>query len=188
MAQDEPLPHRSKQRGGYISRLTDIRALTFPGHIRFKRKSPARDCKLISATLLSYMSALQVYLLWYDLLTFVVCAGALVYVLQLREWLLDDWMVKHAARTSSEICSAVPHTTLAERMRSHITAKAFFAIQMVHGYLSMPFFFFTIPLIRPLHKIRWCKFGKSARCLVFGTSYSRRNVLSHTAGGLVLEV
>ncbi|CAE7835611.1 unnamed protein product [Symbiodinium sp. CCMP2592] len=89
---DEPLPHRSKQRGGYI-----------------------------------------IYLLWYDLLTFVVCAGALVYVLQLREWLLDDWMVKHA----------------------------FFAIQMVHGYLSMPFFFFTIPLIR--------------------------NVLSHTAGGLVLE-
>eukprot|EP00439_Symbiodinium_sp_Y106_P045625 s3342_g5.t2 len=76
---DEPLPHRSKQRGGYI-----------------------------------------IYLLWYDLLTFVVCAGALVYVLQLREWLLDDWMVKHA----------------------------FFAIQMVHGYLSMPFFFFTIPLIR----------------------------------------
>ncbi|CAE7562348.1 unnamed protein product [Symbiodinium natans] len=60
------------------------------------------------------------YLLWYDLLTFVFCAGALVYVLQLREWLLDDWMVKHA----------------------------FFAIQMVHGYLSMPFFFFTIPLVR----------------------------------------
>ncbi|CAE7925932.1 unnamed protein product [Symbiodinium sp. KB8] len=61
-----------------------------------------------------------IYLLWYDLLTFVVCAGTLVYVLQLREWWLDDWMVKHA----------------------------FFAIQMVHGYLSMPFFFFTIPLIR----------------------------------------
>ena len=39
----------------------------------------------------------QVYLLGYDLLTFIVCSGTLVYVLQLREWLLDDWMVKHAA-------------------------------------------------------------------------------------------
>ncbi|CAE7747810.1 unnamed protein product [Symbiodinium pilosum] len=60
------------------------------------------------------------YLLGYDLLTFIVCSGTLIYVLQLREWLLDDWMVKHA----------------------------FFAVQMVHGYLSLPFFFFTIPLLR----------------------------------------
>mmetsp|Transcript_6638 Transcript_6638/g.15382 ORF Transcript_6638/g.15382 Transcript_6638/m.15382 type:complete len:478 (-) Transcript_6638:136-1569(-) len=60
------------------------------------------------------------YLLWYDLLTFVICAASFVYVLQQRNWLLDDWIIEHA----------------------------FFAIQMVHGYLSMPFYFFTLPLLR----------------------------------------
>ncbi|CAK9038066.1 Hypothetical protein SCF082_LOCUS22441 [Durusdinium trenchii] len=60
------------------------------------------------------------YLLWYDLFTFAICAGTFLYVLHLRHWNLDDWPIKHA----------------------------FFAVQMVHGYLSLPFFFFMVPLLR----------------------------------------
>lgn len=61
-----------------------------------------------------------IYLLWYDLFWFLVSAGALVYVIYLRRWVYDDWPVKHA----------------------------FFAIQMVYGLLTMPFFLFTLPLLR----------------------------------------
>eukprot|EP00440_Ansanella_granifera_P028639 gb/GFBE01031112.1/.p1 GENE.gb/GFBE01031112.1/~~gb/GFBE01031112.1/.p1 ORF type:complete len:522 (+),score=89.25 gb/GFBE01031112.1/:1-1566(+) len=60
------------------------------------------------------------YLLWYDLFCFLLSAAGLAYAMYLRNWVYDDWPVKHA----------------------------FFAIQMIYGYLSMPFFLFLIPLLR----------------------------------------
>ncbi|CAJ1441920.1 unnamed protein product [Effrenium voratum] len=60
------------------------------------------------------------YLLGYDLTTFAISVAALLYTLYLRNWMIEDWPVKHA----------------------------FYTIQMVHGLLSMPFFFFMIPFLR----------------------------------------
>jgi len=75
-------------------------------------------------------------LLWYDLFTFAICAGTFVYVLSLRDWDLQDWPTKHA----------------------------FFAVQMVNGFLSFPFFFFMVPFLRNilLHSVptAYDRFGR----------------------------
>eukprot|EP00435_Cladocopium_sp_Y103_P053126 s1169_g16.t4 len=75
-------------------------------------------------------------LLWYDLFSFAICAGTFVYVLYLRNWQLQDWPTKHA----------------------------FFAVQIVNGILSFPFFFFMVPILRSvlLHSVptAYDRFGR----------------------------
>jgi len=59
-------------------------------------------------------------LMIYDLVCFLLCFSAMAYVVATRPDLqYDDWPVKHAL----------------------------FACQIVYGYLSMPFFFFTLPVL-----------------------------------------
>jgi hypothetical protein len=58
-------------------------------------------------------------LMIYDFITFCICMGAVGYVVSTRSS-YDDWPVKHAL----------------------------FAAQIAYGYLSLPFFLFTIPFVQ----------------------------------------
>lgn len=44
--------------------------------------------------------------------------------------------------------SNVETACLFELLMTAVRGEAFFAVQMVHGYLSLPFFFFMVPLLR----------------------------------------
>merc|ERR1712125_212792 len=61
------------------------------------------------------------YLLFYDLFCFLLCTGAIVYIVSTRpEGIVDaydDWVLKQSV----------------------------FACQIIYGYLSLPFFFFALP-------------------------------------------
>lgn len=59
------------------------------------------------------------YLLFYDLACFILVFGFLCYVISTRP-AYDDWTVRHTV----------------------------FSCQVVYGYLSLPFFFFTLPLLQ----------------------------------------
>lgn len=66
---------------------------------------------------------LLIYFLWYDLFTFSISVGVIVYAVFTRPKPdVDDWPVHHII----------------------------FAAQVLYGYLSMPFFLFTLPLLRQL--------------------------------------
>mmetsp|Transcript_168293 Transcript_168293/g.540682 ORF Transcript_168293/g.540682 Transcript_168293/m.540682 type:complete len:478 (+) Transcript_168293:98-1531(+) len=64
-----------------------------------------------------------VYFLWYDLVTFLICSGIIVFAVTTRpNYDYDDWTV---------------HQTI-------------FASQVLYGLLSMPFFLFTLPVLQRL--------------------------------------
>jgi len=90
------------------------------------------------------------YLLIWDMLAFLICTAGLIYILIRREQALDqgyaktydDWAVKHA----------------------------FYACQVVYGYLSMPFFFFTLPVLRNVltHSVPTAYNRKGITCKITG--------------------
>jgi len=90
------------------------------------------------------------YLLVWDMLAFIGCTAGLIYVLIARAQALDqgyaktydDWAVKHA----------------------------FYACQVVYGYLSMPFFFFTLPVLRNVltHSVPTAYNRKGITCKITG--------------------
>lgn len=79
-----------------------------------------------------------VYFLWWDAFVLVLCVGACVWVASTRpEFSLDDWAFSNAV----------------------------FAAQVVHGLLSAPFFFFTLPgLSRVLTHCVPTAYDRKGRC------------------------
>lgn len=64
-----------------------------------------------------------VYFLWYDLVAFIICLGIVGFTVSTRPAVsLDDWPVHHAV----------------------------FGAQVLYGMLSMPFFLFTLPVLKRL--------------------------------------
>merc|ERR1712190_291739 len=61
--------------------------------------------------------------LWYDLVAFIICLGIVGFTVATRPaFSLDDWPVHHAV----------------------------FGAQVLYGMLSMPFFLFTLPVLKRL--------------------------------------
>lgn len=63
------------------------------------------------------------YLMIYDLVCFTICVGTLAWVFSTRpEMRHDEWVVKHA----------------------------FYAVQILYGFCSLPFFFLILPILQPI--------------------------------------
>lgn len=82
---------------------------------------------------------LLVYFLWWDIFVLLVCVGVCAWVMTTRpEFSLDDWAFSHVA----------------------------FAAQIVHGLMSAPFFFFTLPgLARVLTHSQPTAYDRHGRCV-----------------------
>uniref|UniRef100_A0A7S4RTH6 Uncharacterized protein n=1 Tax=Alexandrium monilatum TaxID=311494 RepID=A0A7S4RTH6_9DINO len=94
-----------------------------------------------------------IYLLVWDMLSFLVCSGFLLWFASTRPARFDqaytDWAVQHT----------------------------FYACQIVYGYLSMPFFFFTLPVLKAVltHSVPTAYNSDGVCCKVRAPESSKRN-------------